>query len=1097
MLTGPPSHTPSSVDHTHWFPDSGATHHVTHDGSLLSDSSFLPGGEQILMGNGQGLAIHSVGSGTLISPYKPHTSLALNDLLLVPTITKNLVSVSKFARDNKVFFEFHSTHCFVKSQATSEILLKGTVGIDGLYSFDGLHASSTRNSTDQPAATGSIPPISVLSTTCNSLSPSTYDLWHYRLGHPHHEVLNKTLSLCNVAIPNKTKFTFCSSCCMGKAHRLPSSPSITVYTEPLALVFADLWGPASVESHSGFHYFLTCVDAYSRYTWIFPLKRKSDTTSTFIQFQSMAELQLSCKLKAVQTDGGGEFKPLTPHFNKLGILHRLSCPHTHHQQGSVERKHRHVVDTGLSLLAQAHMPMEFWDHAFLTAAYLINRLPTSVLNHDSPYFKLYKVQPDYKFLRIFGSACFPLLRPYNSSKLSFRSSECVFIGYSSTHKGYKCLDPSGRVYISKDVLFNEFRYPYSELFSSSPAGSSSSPSISSAIPLIVPPLAAEQQVVPETSSSNATSSSSDSAPESPSIHEPVENVAQVPSPPSSEEQPSPSQSSSSDSSAADQLPPISVNQHPMQTRAKSGIVMPRLMPTLLVTQAVPTQVRQALKDPKWQSAMQAEFDALQANNTWSLVPLPSHRKPIGCKWIFRVKENPDGTVNRYKARLVAKGYHQVHGFDYQETFCPVVKPVTIRLILTMAVTHKWPIQQLDVNNAFLNGALEEEVYMIQPPGFESQDKSLVCRLTKALYGLKQAPRAWFDRLKTALMKYGFKASCCDPSLFTLHTSTSCIYILVYVDDIIITGSSLNLIHTLTANLNSEFSLKQLGNLDYFLGVQVTHLQNGSLILSQAKYVTDLLERAGMTEAKGISTPMISGQRLSKHGANYYQDPTFYRSIVGALQYATLTRPEISFAVNKVCQFLSQPLEEHWKATKRILRYLKGTLHHGLLLRPASPTTPTPLLAFCDADWGADPDDRRSTSGSCLFFGPNLISWSSKKQTLVARSSTEAEYRSLANTAADILWVQSLLQELHIPFLPPRILCDNMSTVALTHNPVLHTRTKHMELDIFFVREKVLAKTLLVSHVPSIDQTADIFTKALSPTRFELLRDKLNVICHVG
>ena len=217
-------------------------------------------------------------------------------------------------------------------------------------------------------------------------------------------------------------------------------------------------------------------------------------------------------------------------------------------------------------------------------------------------------------------------------------------------------------------------------------------------------------------------------------------------------------------------------------------------------------------------------------------------------------------------------------------------------------------------------------------------------------------------------------------------------------------------------------------------------------------------------AKGISTPMISGQKLSKHGASYFEDPTLYRSIVGALQYATLTRPEFSFAVNKVCQFLSQPLEEHWKATKRILRCLKGTLHHGLLLRPASCTSPTPLIALYDADWGADPDDRRSTSSSCLFFGPNLISWSSKKQTLVARSSTEAEYRSLANTAAEILWVQSLLQELKIPFLPPRILCDNMSTVALTENPVLHTRTKHMELDIFFVREKVLAKTLFVSHV---------------------------------
>ena len=393
----------------------------------------------------------------------------------------------------------------------------------------------------------------------------------------------------------------------------------------------------------------------------------------------------------------------------------------------------------------------------------------------------------------------------------------------------------------------------------------------------------------------------------------------------------------------------------------------------------------------------------------------------------------------------------------------MVKPITIRIILSLAVTKKWHIHQLDVNNAFLNGALEEEVYMAQPPGFENSDKSMVCKLTKALYGLKQAPRAWFDKLKTALIKFGFKASCCDPSLFTLLTSHGCIYILVYVDDIIITGSSLDQIQQLTTKLNTEFSLKQLGTLDYFLGVQVKHLQDGSLFLSQSKYFGDLLERANMGEAKGIATPMTSGLKLSKHGSNYFQDPTLYRSIVGALQYATLTRPEISFAVNKVCQFLSQPLEEHWKAAKRILRYLMGTLHHGLLLRPCISSSPVSLLAFRDADWGADPDDRRSTSGFAIYFGPNLVSWCSKKQTLVARSSTEAEYRALANTAAEVLWVQSLLQELHIPFQAPRILCDNMSTVALTHNPILHTRTKHMELDLFFVREKVLAKNLCLSY----------------------------------
>lgn len=398
-----------------------------------------------------------------------------------------------------------------------------------------------------------------------------------------------------------------------------------------------------------------------------------------------------------------------------------------------------------------------------------------------------------------------------------------------------------------------------------------------------------------------------------------------------------------------------------------------------------------------------------------------------------------------------------------------------------------------MNNAFLNGNLEEEVYMVQPPGFEQGDKSLVCKLDKALYGLKQAPRAWFHRLTATLVQLGFKASKCDPSLFTLSSPTCCTYVLVYVDDIIITGGSSVLIQHLVDKLNSSFALKQLGKLDYFLGVQVTHLSDGSLLLNQTKYIEDLLERANMSEANALPTPMISSSKLSKFGGTCMNDPFLYRSIVGALQYATITRPDISFAVNKVCQFLSQPHDEHWKAVKRILRFLKGTIHHGLLFKPFSLDRPVALHAYCDADWGSDPDDRRSTSGSCVFFGPNLVSWSAKKQTLVARSSTEAEYRSLANIAAEILWIQSLLTELHIPFQTPTIFCDNLSTVALTLNPVLHTRTKHMEMDLFFVREKVLNKTLIVQHVPSLLQKADIFTKALSSERFHELKDKLNVV----
>ncbi|MCH95853.1 retrovirus-related Pol polyprotein from transposon TNT 1-94 [Trifolium medium] len=248
----------------------------------------------------------------------------------------------------------------------------------------------------------------------------------------------------------------------------------------------------------------------------------------------------------------------------------------------------------------------------------------------------------------------------------------------------------------------------------------------------------------------------------------------------------------------------------------------------------------------------------------------------------------------------------------------------------------------------------------------------------------------------------------------------------------------------------------------------------------------------MLECNSISTPMVSTCKLSKVGSDKFCDPSLYRSVVGSLQYATITRPEIAYAVNKVCQFMSNPLESHWSAVKRILRYLKGTLHMGLMLSPIDIHRPASLNVYCDADWASDPDDRRSTSGAAIYFGPNLVSWWSRKQQVVARSSTEAEYRSLAQATADVLWLQTLLKELTVPFSQPTIHCDNQSAVLLAHNPILHTRTKHMEIDLFFVREKVSAKQLTIVHIPGTDQCADILTKPVSTAKFLLMRDKLKV-----
>jgi len=472
------------------------------------------------------------------------------------------------------------------------------------------------------------------------------------------------------------------------------------------------------------------------------------------------------------------------------------------------------------------------------------------------------------------------------------------------------------------------------------------------------------------------------------------------------------------------------------------------------------------------------------------VPPPSDCNLVGCKWVFRVKRHANGSVDRFKARLVAKGFNQRPGLDYKETFSPVVKPVTIRTVLTIAVMQGWSLRQLDVNNAFLHGHLTETVYMKQPPGFRNPEHpDYVCCLTKAIYGLKQAPRAWFSALKHALTECGFHNSKSDSSLFVFHDGSTLAYCLVYVDDLIITGNNSVFVASIIDHLGQKFSIKDLGLLHFFLGVEVIPTAAG-LFLTQHKYIRDLLAKTNMAGARDVTTPLSTSVSLQLDDGSSSVDSTEYCKVIGALQYLSPTRPDISFAVNKLSQFMHHPTQIHWTATKRLLRYLKNTIFHGVTI---SKTSSNMLTCFSDADWAGNLDDRKSTSAYLLFLGTTPVSWSSKKQRAIARSSTEAEYRALAATAAESVWLLSLLQELKFCLSqPPLLLCDNLGATQLSFNPVHHSRMKHIQIDIHFVRDLVAKNILHVQHVHTTDQLADLLTKPLSRQRTDFLRDKIGL-----
>ena len=1110
--------------------DSGATHHLTSDLNNLALHQPYNGGEEVTIADGSGLPISHSGSALLPTPTR---SLALKDVLYVLDIQKNLISVYRMCNTNGVSVEFFPAHFQVKDLSTGARLLQG----------------KTKNELYEWPVNSSIATSMFASPTPKTDLPS----WHARLGHPSLPILKALISKFSLPISHSLQNQLlCSDCSINKSHKLPFYSNTIASSHPLEYLYTDVW-TSPITSIDNYKYYLVIVDHYTRYTWLYPLRKKSQVREMFITFTALVENKFKFKIGTLYSDNGGEFIAMRSFLASHGISHMTTPPHTPELNGISERKHRHIVETGLTLLSTASMPKEYWSYAFATAVYLINRMLTPVLGNESPYVKLFGQPPNYLKLRIFGCLCFPWLRPYTAHKLDNRSVPCVLLGYSLSQSAYLCLDrATGRVYTSRHVQFAESSFPF--LTTSPSVTPPSDPPLSQdtrpvSVPLLARPLTTAPPSSPSCSAPHRSLSQSEnlsppaplqpslslsptspitspslseeslvghnsetgptgsSPPLSPQPQRPQPQSPQSTSPHSSSPQPnspnpqhSPRSLTPTLTSSPSPSPPPNPNpppiQHTMRTRSKNNIVKPNPKFANLATKPtplkpiIPKTVVEALLDPNWRQAMCDEINAQTRNGTFDLVPPAPNQNVVGCKWVFTLKYLSNGVLDRYKARLVAKGFHQQYGHDFKETFSPVIKSTTVRSVLHVAVSKGWSIRQIDVNNAFLQGTLSDEVYVTQPPGFVDKDNAHhVCRLYKALYGLKQAPRAWYQELRSYLLTQGFVNSVADTSLFTLRHERTILYVLVYVDDMLITGSDTNIITRFIANLAARFSLKDLGEMSYFLGIEATRTSKG-LHLMQKRYVLDLLEKTNMLAAHPVLTPMSLTPKLSLTSGKPLDKPSEYRAVLGSLQYLSFTRPDIAYAVNRLSQYMHCPTDLHWQAAKRILQYLAGTPSHGIFIRADTPLT---LHAYSDADWAGDIDNYNSTNAYILYLGSNPISWSSKKQKGVARSSTEAEYRAVANATSEIRWVCSLLTELGITLsLPPVVYCDNVGATYLSANPVFDSRMKHIALDFHFVRESVQAGALRVTHVSTKDQLADALTKPLPRQPFTTLISKIGV-----
>ena len=1106
---------------TDWLADSGSSHHMSDQRSWFINFTAVPAGTWPVQAVGGHTAfVEGIGN-ILIEAYVRNRwePGMLTDVLYVPTLQRNLFSISSAAVKN-IDTLYTKTGC--------QLLADGLVLMEG--SLEGmlykLHIRAL-------PATSHANVIQTLGTTSKTDSTKSLAIWHQRLCHlsyPTILAMDRTEAVTGMTLQNKNVPEFCKGCVLGKSHRhsFPSQPIRQPSLTPGYQIHADICGPMAHLSLGGALYYILFKDDFSGYRYIFCIAEKTEALRCLQTVYHEIFRDTGNRLQIFRTDGGGEFtsKQFEEYLSQQGIRHEITAPYSPEQNGFCERDNRTVMEAVRSLLHTSGFPPAFWAEACHTVVYTLNRTGSRLIPGDTPFTLWHGFKPSLEHLRIFGCHAYAYIDKKHRTKLDPKSHLCFFLGYCDNTKGYRLWDPvTSKVLLRRDVIFNE-QLLYGSL--EEPSSSSSSDNLPlSSLSLIIPP----HSPTPSSSSSIPLPSPPDESTRTP-ITENVASLSTVTAP---------SAQSSPEHSHPPLLTPRALLSHPNYQPAtpvnlrsltefdsSASVSTPSSFAHLSHTSSASSQnsntpslesqgfsqahdpisadyspddpytFLEALHSPdaaKWVQAMTEEVNSLRENKTWELVRLPDGRKAIQCKWVFKTKYLPDGNIDKFKARLVAKGYTQKAGIDYSETFSPVVKFETVRIVMAITATDDLEIIQFDIKTAFLNGDIAELLYMEQPEGFIDIDHpDYVCLLHKALYGLKQASRNWNHTFHTFLLQFGFQVSDADPCAYYSSQGGHTIILLIYVDDgLICYSKGANVDHILDT-MDKAFSNTR-GPAGCYVGLRITRRRDThELFLDQTHYLTKLLRKFGFLDAVPLSVPADPHTQLSHLSSVDSSPPSQfpYQTIVGCLQFACIgTRPDISYAVSVAAKYCSNPSPAHCNALRRILKYLAGTLSLGLSF--SGNNHPLSLTAYSDADFAMDLDDRKSRTGFILFVNHGPVYWASRKQASCASSTTEAEYLAASSTTKEIIWHRRLLTSLgKSPSSPTPLFTDNQSALRLIKNPEFHRRTKHIDVQYHVIREAFLADLLLPSFVPSHDQLADIFTKALPKESFQRLRHQLGM-----
>jgi transposase InsO family protein len=1122
------SFSPPSTLASTWIVDSGASFHYSPYLPWFSHYREIP---PVGVRIGDSRIVQAVGKGhvtlqTLVD--KRWINVTVRDVLFVPDLTHNLLSVPQITASGGSV-SFNGNECVITRGAT--VLGQAIKNAHtNMYTFvtkplhgDNAHANLAMSRYDRP-------------------STADAKVWHRRLGHLHYDAMRKLLSKSRGMNMTGTMDGVCDGCALGKVHRAPM-PDRGEFkaTAPLQLVHSDVCGPMEVQSLGGASYFVTFTDHYSRHIVVYAIKKKDEAVSKFLQYKAWSENATGKKIKRFRSDGGGEYqsKAFDDLLAQHGIERQVSPAHTPEHNGLAERVNRTLVEAVRSTLHESRLPKALWAELLTASAYLRNRSPSHALEGETPHQRWRGEAPAIGHLRALGSLAYVYVDDSLRQKLDATSLTCALVGYEG--KAYRFWSPAKhRVIVSRSALFDETRTLHS--LNSAAAAAANHDNDEAAdddlpvpvpAPALSPPVAANEAGganLEGDAERDAELPLPAPAAAAPAVDEAGHNHEHVGAAPA----PAPAPAVAPVSLHAPEAEPrrsqrtrhqvLRLAEHPDYSQrlwnaniAAADIAedeMDEPEPSAAETEELATEHAVAVEPrthaeamrradrKQWESAFASEMQSLEDAGVYELVPPPPRCKPCGSRWVLKVKRTASGAVDKYKARLVAQGFTQRPGIDYDETFAPVAKFGSIRALLALAAVNDYEVHQMDVVTAYLNGDLQEELYMRQPEGFVVPGKEgYVWRLKKSLYGLKQAGRAWYTKIDATLMGMGFKRSEADHCIYSYQYNNTLIWAALYVDDLLIVANDTKQLELFKQQLSDRFKMKDLGEAKFILGVEIERDRAArTLTISQRAYVKDVLARFNMSGCNGVSTPKVTGLKLTKADAPQTDAEKLemkavpYQSAVGALMYAMLgTRPDIAYAITALSQFNSCYGRVHWEAVKRVMRYLKSTLDHGITYGGARASTT--LSGYCDADWAANIDDRRSVTGYSFMIGGGAVSWQARKQPTVALSTVEAEYMATSLATQEAIWWRTFYRGLGLRSLvtaPTIIYSDSQGSIALALNAEYHQRTKHIDIRHHFIRERIKFGSIQLLYVNTADMLADVMTKALPREQHSALARALSL-----